>query len=447
MSDWHITINSADMPPGDPDDARPRRNGHKRPTDDRAEIKGEREVAAHRHVQRKLGQRDGDRILRRIIAAEQGREPVDFEWMLDQGTMYEMYQQDFPDSDHIVDGLLARRGCVALAGPGKAGKTSAAIDLMRSLLAGEKWLRHFPTSLPPDASIGYINCEIDKGMFVGWCKRHGITDEQAKRLRLLSVEDKGMNLLDEVFYEDLRSYIKATGIEVLFLDSLSRLIRNAGLTENEDGDALVEAVKGLRDGTELKTIVFIAHYGKVKWSDIVSGGPPDVRGHSAIRDTVDGTIHLVRDQIKNRRFMMAFGREMDVSWGEIVTRLDPHPDREMELTWDPSSTPAGDNSEDEEEIIYARKRHAATVAEVREALVEAVGKKPGILKGDIRDAVRAIRGTASTGNLKEAYDEAWRAGDIVVVAPGGNRLDHYLPDDVPEEFADMVRDHPEEDSQ
>lgn len=189
----------------------------------------------------------------------------------------------------------------------KTGKTTMALNLARSLLAGEDFLGEFPV-VPVDRNVTVLNYEVSAAQVARWAADVGF--DQPERLQLVNLRGRRNPLADPEGRAALARQIRDHDTETLIVDPFSRAF--TGTNPNDSGevaaylgdlDTFTRAEAGATD------LVLTTHAG---WNGERS------RGASALEDWADSLITLVRDDDTGQRYMRALGRDVDLDERELA---------------------------------------------------------------------------------------------------------------------------------
>jgi len=323
-------------------------------------------------------------------------------------------------------GLLPRSEVGFLVAPGSAGKSYLMIQLALSVTTGRKWLDYF---LVP--KCGRVLLALGEESADEMCRR---VFQLAQTMRLTSeqehmveqnlvlmplagelaalVQQDGRTTCETDVLAFLRDHMRHDEWALVMLDPLSRFAGADTEKDNVQATRFIQAAETLCRLPGRPTVLFSHHSNKVSRAD--DAGPStaaDARGASGLTDGArwcanltkrphgglslrftknnyapefDGTVHLER----------TFGGYLRVETSETRARVDDARERARET-----------------------KEHA-----LRDRILKLLTKRPGLNKGDVRDALEADRSAVfrvmpemvAEGLLIEAPRNAYR----VVAAKG-----------------------------
>ncbi|MFX4272965.1 AAA family ATPase [Propionibacteriaceae bacterium Y1685] len=279
----------------------------------------------------------------------------------DVGTLTEVLARP-SDPAHRVDGLIPWEASTLLTAQRKTGKTTATLNLARSLLTGEDFLGRFGVQRVA-GSVALLNFEVSAGQLARWAHDAGVPPD---RLHLANLRGRRNPLADDVDRAQLAALLRARGVEVLICDPFGRAY--TGASQNDAGEVsawLVDLDRFARSEVGATDLVLTAHAG---WNG------ERTRGSSALEDWADVVLTLTRDGSEDgdqqQRYLSAFGRDVEVE----EDRLDYEPtSRTLRL--------AGTGS---------RRAAAAerTSAELEAAVVRVVAAMPGVNGSQVERELR-----------------------------------------------------------
>lgn len=236
-------------------------------------------------------------------------------------TAYEQLAESPPEVDWIFRDLWS--GIAQVNAQKKSGKTTLLLNAAAALVTREPFLNRFEVTTESDCRVGYLNMELTRGQFNRWLADMTLPDDALKRLVPYHGRQHGrLDLTNNAAADWTIRWLKDTGISVLVMDPLGSFY-----DQPSGGDpnaaylrwwAHLEHVvlqAGLRG-------VLIAHHAGYS-----EDGGNRARGASAMMDKPDVNMsfryNVVGDgsytdaPVDNKRYLRAFGRDVDVSEFEI----------------------------------------------------------------------------------------------------------------------------------
>lgn len=203
-----------------------------------------------------------------------------------------------------VKDLLPSGGRVLLAAAWKAGKTSLASNLIRSLADGDPFLDAHDTQQVPGRVV-LLDDELDRDMLRTWLSDQHIVHPE--RVSVFSLRGKvaSLDLLDPEALTLWAERLAALAPDVIVLDCLRPVLDALGLDENHDVGRFLVAFDALVDRCGAQAAVVVHHMGH-------SG--ERARGDSRLRDWPDVEWRLIRanpEDPTSQRYFTAYGRDVD----------------------------------------------------------------------------------------------------------------------------------------
>ena len=298
---------------------------------------------------------------------------------------------------HRVEGLIPSDAGTLVVAQRKSGKTTAELNLARSLLSGGEFLGHFAVRAVA-GTVALLNYEMGAAQLARWAH-----EVQVPKTRLLLVNLRGRRnpLGNTADREALALLLRSHNVESLIVDPFGRAY--TGTSQNDSGEVggwLANLDRWARGDCGVQDVILTAHAG---WEG------ERTRGASALEDWADSIITLVRDRDDEQvRYLRAEGRDVSVD----EDRLDFDPDTR-------TLTLAGAGSRK----IAAKTRNVDTLVP---AVVSAVKSAPGITGYGIRNALREDGASFRTGDEITAANVAVDRG-LLVAEDGPRNSKRYRP--------------------
>lgn len=209
-------------------------------------------------------------------------------------------------------GLWPSNGTVLLAAQAKAGKTTLLLNLIYSLVTGEKFLGRFDvTGLGPDDKAVILNLEVNDDQYRRWQKSRGIPNDPRVMVANLRGKANNVNLLDRGIRKLFVEKLQATGANILIVDPIGPIMRAIGVDEQDNSTVgrVLDAFNELRVDTNIKDIFLIHHAGHA--IDSQKSRPGGSRGASAFNDIPDAlwTYGIEKDN-PGVRYLTLQGRDV-----------------------------------------------------------------------------------------------------------------------------------------
>lgn len=266
-------------------------------------------------------------------------------------SLYDQLAEGAPEVDYIMAGLWS--GVLQVNAQKKSGKTTLMINAARSLVTGEPFLGRFAVNVERDCRVAYLNMELPPGQFNNWLLEMGLPDDAQKRIIPYHGRESGrLDFGNDQVVEWLVRWLRDEGVSIALLDPLGSFYDQPN---GSDPNAAY-----LRWWAVLEGIILQANLRGV-WIGHHSGFSEDAanraRGASAMMDKPDvnmtyryqvGEGAYSDAPVDNRRYLSAFGRDVDVKEFELSyheptrilcatgrgTRFDAETDRQAERMHD-----------------------------------------------------------------------------------------------------------------
>lgn len=197
----------------------------------------------------------------------------------------------------------------------KAGKTTLAANLVRSVLDGDQFLDTFKTTVI-DGTLALFDFEMDGDQLDDWYRDQKIQHDD----RLVVFPMRGAATLFNILDKDVLHYwvelLKARGVKYLILDCLRPVLDALGLNEHTEVGLFLTPFDALLREANIPEAVVVQHMGHQG---------ERARGDSRQLDWPDATWKMTREKAKDGevdpaapRFFSAYGRDVDVPETQLV---------------------------------------------------------------------------------------------------------------------------------
>ena len=247
-------------------------------------------------VSKALIQEHVDRLVRTIEYNADGALPAS--WSLD-----EFLSRQFEETGFIVDRLMKYGANVHLVAAAKTGKTNVAINLVRALADGGKFLGVFDTK-PIKGRVCMMDFELDERQAQDWLKRIGI--KNTSKVEIYPLRGMPNPFRSPEAMRELEEVLKALEIEFLILDPFSS-IYSGDANSNTEVKAFLKELDAFKLRSGVQHLVIAVHAGR---------NQGQTRGASTLDDHPDALWYL--QKAEEKRYFRAVGRDIDVDEAEIV---------------------------------------------------------------------------------------------------------------------------------
>ncbi|UPK66297.1 AAA family ATPase [Rhodococcus pyridinivorans] len=259
-----------------------------------------------------------------------------------------------------VAGLIPSDGGTLITAQRKVGKTTFVLNLVRSLLTGERFLDQFDVQ-PVTGRIAFLNFEVSAAQIGRWAAEAGIDHD---RLVFVNLRGRRNPLVVPEDRAALAERLRAEEVESVIVDPFGRAF--TGQSQNDAGEVtafLLDLDEFVRAEVGARDLFLTNHAG---WNGDRS------RGSTALEDWGDSLILLKADAKSGERYLSALGRDVEVE--ETVLHFDGET-RHLSL-----NLAEGSRRKNEE-----RRR----TGELVDPIVEIVAAQPGINTSGIKATLRA----------------------------------------------------------
>ena len=269
------------------------------------------------------------RALRRERARRNAKMKLDAE-ALDDGSgtavlesFHDGAVRDIPDEEWTVAGLLGRGGRTVFSAFRKAGKTTMALNLVRSLSSGEPFLGKFEVAPLPDddSTVLWLNVELTRDQADRWMRRLGGHAQWGHRARALHLRGSlaRFNIIEDGGRERLIAEIRRARARRIIVDPVGPWVASCGLENSLDTDVstFLNAFNRIASICGVEEIIYIHHVGKR-----VEDGKEGALGSIVWENTADSIWVMGKEQESERRWFRAEGRDVEVPECTIVLAED-----------------------------------------------------------------------------------------------------------------------------
>lgn len=347
-----------------------------------------------------------ERAILRGLLERRIRAAVDARWRVetqpppaprDTGTLREILARP-PAPPHRIEGIWVAEANMVLSAQRKTGKTTMALNIVRSLQTGDPWLGRPVRKL--DGRVAFLNYEVSSHLIAQWADEHAV---DVDGLMIESLRGRPNPLIDPAARAELAADLRAFDTELLIVDPLTR-----AFTGDNQNDAtqmqlfLSDLEMFARNEAGATDLMLTAHAG---WDG------ERTRGSSETEGWTDVTVYLTRDaEDQSLRFVRTDGRGGDDIAEE---RLDYDP-----ATRTLSLSGLGNRRQ--------QQAHRLT-AQYGGDILLSVAQTPGLTQNGILDALTAAGVTFKKQAAQDVIKQLVGRGDLVVRNGPRNSRIHYLP--------------------
>lgn len=161
---------------------------------------------------------------RRVHSTDRARIPQ-FE------TLDQVLSQPFEETQYRIENLWPLGGNVLLAGQYKTGKTTAMLNLLRSLVDGDKFLDHFETQRV-EGQVVVLDFEMNRNQGARWLSHAGIAARERITTLFMKGQASAFDVLDGHRRREWSARFRDAGAGTVILDPIGPIIGALGLDED-----------------------------------------------------------------------------------------------------------------------------------------------------------------------------------------------------------------------
>lgn len=317
-----------------------------------------------------------------------------------------------PDPLPRIDRFISWEGSTLMVAQAKTGKTTMCLNIVRSLLTGEKFLGEFDVRpIEEHRRVGMLNFEMTPAAMKNWCERRGIPVD---RFVLLNQKGHGNPFRSDADRKRLAEQLREWDVETLIVDTFAAAY--SGESQNDANEVrpwLEELHRWSREEVGAVDLILTAHAG---WGD--SGR---VRGSSALMDWPDMSIFLTCEDPADKsapRHVHTAGRAESlpkVQYAHVEETLEQ---RVIGLAAAQAAA----------SVPTSITVNVSPIHDARRALIDVLIGQDGV--GMTSSALKAavqLRGV-SKGNAEQAYAQGVREGYVRRETGPGNSASITLAD-------------------
>lgn len=229
-------------------------------------------------------------------------------------SLREVLKRPRPAIQYRVQRLQAVGHRVLLAAQFKAGKTTLASNLARSVLDGVPFLGSYATQAI-EGTLALLDFEMSPTQLADWYETQRIDHDD----RLLVIAMRGLAASFNILNTETRirwaERFRAENVQYVILDCLRPVFDALGLNEHTDAGLFLTALDALLVEAGIPEALVVHHMGHKG---------ERARGDSRLLDWPDVGWTLVRDEDDpaSPRFFRAYGRDVDVPETQLAYDLD-----------------------------------------------------------------------------------------------------------------------------
>jgi hypothetical protein len=352
-----------------------------------------------RVAEMKARERDRREAFRQLDAEERGPVPVPVGRTLDHWLVE-------PDDEQAwrIEGWLTQGARALLVAQFKAGKTTAVLNLIRSLVDGDPWLgRHGVTKI--DGAVALFDFEMSEPQLKRWLRDQQIEHSELVKVYAQRGKAAAFNILDPKIRSQWAEELRAAGTTFLVVDCLKPILDALGLDEHREVGRLLSALDALLVEAAIPGCVLVQHMGH---------RGEHARGDSTLMGWPDAIWTLLRkpaDDPAAPRFIKAYGRDVDLP--------------EAQLAFDDSTrrfTIAEGSGTDARRAAASTRAEAKREAATKDRVAQAINLRAQYPDWSLTQIVKAIGGRKADtlDAIRHLFNDAGTK-ETPVPAGSGNR--------------------------
>jgi hypothetical protein len=330
----------------------------------------------------------------------------------DRGSLKEALTNGVPDVEFTIDEIVPRGANILLNAQWKKGKTTAVLNVARSLTDGAPVFGSYPVHLPT-GGVTWWNAEMDDRTALRWL--NDMNFARADRMFPLGLRGYRFPLGSAGVRDWAVNWLQSRDIKVWALDPFGTLYDGEENSNSEVREWL-KAVDEIKRRASVEHILMVAHTGHMNGED----AEVRARGAARLMDWADVilTYRAGSEIFPDRRYLSGQGRDVDLS--EIALDFDAGT---RLLTLAPEAR------------SRAADQHTALTIKAADIVIShfAQTSEP-INKSDLEDALGKGGTPAKRNAIREAVANRW-----VRIEKGPNRSQLHYPGDVDPKNVRVVR--------
>lgn len=149
---------------------------------------------------------------------------------------------------------------VLLAASAKAGKTTLAVNVMRSILDGDLFLGIYPATVI-DGCVGVLDFEMSPNQLKRWYRAARIANDQRIHLFPMRGEASTFNIIDPKVRTEWADRLRSRNIKYLIVDCLRPVLDALTLNEHTEAGLFLTALDALLTEAGISEALLIHHMG------------------------------------------------------------------------------------------------------------------------------------------------------------------------------------------
>jgi len=226
----------------------------------------------------------------------------------DAGTLAEVMARA-PVPEARVEDFLPWEAGLLWTAQRKAGKTTGALNLARSLLTGEPFLGSKAVrAIDAESKVGFLNFEVSALTFGRWARAHAVPED---RLFIVTLRGRPNPFKNDAELARLGALLREARVESLIVDPFGKAFDGTDQNDNTQVQAWFDRLDGWARGlVGALDVIVTAHAGK---------NGEGFRGASSAEGWPDSIVTMTKQG--QTRFIAVEGRDVDLD--ETALAFDP----------------------------------------------------------------------------------------------------------------------------
>lgn len=232
-------------------------------------------------------------------------------------TLEQGLEEEFPEQEWRVKNMFRVGHVTTVAAVRKAGKSSFAINRLKSFADGVKLFGYYETK-PAEGNICYMNYELSDAEMYAWFKSLDIKNKH----KIIPVNARGANLYirNPQVAEAMIEFLNTNNVEILEIDPLSAALGSGTTSDDAVAADWIGALQRIIRHTKVKDVIISTHMGTSALESDASKGKKRTIGSYRWESFTDNNMIFERVD-RNTSQISSEGR--DIFLDPIRVEFDP----------------------------------------------------------------------------------------------------------------------------
>jgi hypothetical protein len=217
---------------------------------------------------------------------------------LDEYDLTDLLAADLGDEPFLVDNIWPKDSSLLLAAINKAGKTTATMNMVRTLVDGEPLFGRFARPNELSGNVYVYDNEMTKLQIQDLYSRGGVQNTRQVKFGFYKGLNHKFNITDDDVFAWWVNHLRNLDTEVLIIDNLYAILKALGLSENNEIGYFTTPLDRLVAEAGISELMLVHHTG---WDGT------RVRGDSGLEGWAGSKAYYTMDADKNR-YLEVVGR-------------------------------------------------------------------------------------------------------------------------------------------